>query len=279
MKNNTIEKEEILEYYNAGQEKERLFQGIGQIEFERTKEIISRYLLNDRQVIYDIGGGTGIYSRWLAEKGHEVHMFELSLKAVEYAKNINEKSNLPIHSIEVSDAREINREDESADIVLVMGPLYHIVEREERLKALKEAKRILKNDGIMICATISRFGSTLYGLSVYGRDNNLIDEDEFMGMIGREMTDGHHIRPEKYPKFIPRAFFHLPGEIESEIKDVGLKYEKIYSVEGPIWIVPSFEEKWKNTESKERLLNISRKVEEEESLMGMSPHLLLIAKK
>ncbi|WP_232381038.1 hypothetical protein [Paenibacillus tianjinensis] len=52
--------EQILEYYNAGTEKDRLTRGIGVIEWERSKVIISRYLSGNKQVIYDVGGGTGV---------------------------------------------------------------------------------------------------------------------------------------------------------------------------------------------------------------------------
>ncbi|WP_427339641.1 class I SAM-dependent methyltransferase [Caloranaerobacter sp. DY30410] len=272
--------EEILEYYNRGSEVDRLQCGIGKIEFERTKDIILRYLLKEKLVIYDIGGGAGTYSRWLAKLGHEVHLFDLSPKLIEIAreKSKNENEN-NIYNIELADARQINRPDESADMVLLMGPLYHLTERKERLLALKEAKRVLKEDGVMIVAAITRFGSTLYGLSVYGEKNNLIEEDEFMEMIERELTDGQHIRPEKYPGFIARAYFHLPDELANEIKEVGLEHEKNIAVEGPIWIVPAFEEKWSLEDSRKRMLKIARMVEEEKSIMGMSPHFIAIARK
>lgn len=269
---------QILEYYNAGAEKGRLENGIGKIEFLRTKQIITRYLSNEKKLIYDIGGGTGTYSRWLASLGHEVHMFELAPEAVEYAKSHNDDIK-PIYKIEVADARKINRENERADIVLVMGPIYHLTERKERINALLEAKRVLKKDGLMFITTISRFGSMLWGLSVYGERSNLIDENEFMEMINRELTDGQHIRPEKYPGFIPRSYFHLSSDLRDEVKEAGLRMEKIISIEGPIWFTPKFEEKWQDKNSRERLLQIAEKVEEEESLMGMSPHLLGIARK
>ncbi|WP_069649942.1 class I SAM-dependent methyltransferase [Caloranaerobacter ferrireducens] len=280
MSDNRKNVEEILEYYNKGIEADRLQCGIGKIEFERTKDIISRYLSKEKLVIYDIGGGAGTYSRWLAKLGHEVHLFDLSPKLVEIAKEKSKNENENnIYKIEVADARRINRPDESADIVLLMGPLYHLTERKERLLALKEAKRVLKEEGIVIIAAITRFGSTLYGLSVYGQKNNLIEEDEFMEMIERELTDGQHIRPEKYPGFIARAYFHLPDELANEIKEVGLEHEKNIAVEGPIWIVPAFEEKWSLEDSRKRMLKIARMVEEEKSIMGMSPHFIAIARK
>lgn len=57
--------EEILEFYNKGAEIGRLERGIGKIEYERTKDIILRYLPKEKATIYDIGGGIVVYSRWL----------------------------------------------------------------------------------------------------------------------------------------------------------------------------------------------------------------------
>ncbi|HYE68079.1 MAG TPA: hypothetical protein VEA58_05665, partial [Anaerovoracaceae bacterium] len=79
--------------------------------------------------------------------------------------------------------------------------------------------------------------------------------------------------------FIARAFFHTPEELKAEIEEAGLTHEKTLGVEGPIWIGPAFEEKWKDEKSKERLLKIAELVEDQESLIGMSPHMLAISRK
>ncbi|MFC3748414.1 class I SAM-dependent methyltransferase [Paenibacillus sp. GCM10012306] len=230
--------------------------------------------------MYDIGGGIGVYSRWLAELGHEVHMFELAPKAVEYARALQDsKQIVPIHTIEVADARSIARPDNSADFVLLMGPLYHLPERKERMAAIHEAKRVLKPGGIIIVSAISRFSSTLWGLSVYGGQNDYLEDPIFSAMIKQELTNGQHIRPEAYPSFISRAFFHLPEELNSELAEAGFMDTKMLAVEGPVWIVPTFTEKWKNEHSRAELLKICSLVEEQESLLGMSPHMLAVAKK
>ncbi|WP_258012334.1 class I SAM-dependent methyltransferase [Paenibacillus sp. F4] len=69
----------------------RLERGIGKIELERSKEIISRYLSESTHVIYDIGGGIGVYSSWLAELGYEVHLFDLSPQAIEFTPAATEQ--------------------------------------------------------------------------------------------------------------------------------------------------------------------------------------------
>lgn len=275
-----LDKQQILDYYNAGKENDRLQQGIGVIEWERSKEIISRYLPAGKTVIYDVGGGTGAYSRWLAGMGHEVHMFELAPEAVKHAESLQASGDVPaIHRIEVADARSLDRPDESADLVLLMGPLYHLPDEKERIAALREASRVLKTGGTMIVAAISRFSSTLWGLSVFGRQNDFIAESEFANMIERELTTGQHIRPDQYPYFISRAFFHLPEGLKKEIEAAGLHHQSTVAVEGPAWIVPAFAEKWQDERSRQALLHICSLVEEQESLLGMSPHLLAVARK
>ena len=210
-----VNEEEVLDFYNSGAEIGRLEKGIGKIEYERTREIISRYLPQEKATIYDVGGGVGVYSKWLGELGHEVHLIELSPNAVDYAKNINASTHSVIHSIEVGDARNINKLDESADILLLMGPMYHLIDIEDRLKALTEAKRVLKKGGLLVCAGITRYGSMLWALSVYGSKNMILDEVEFTNMIRGEIEEGQHIRPNKYPYFIARSYFHLPKEFEN----------------------------------------------------------------
>jgi 2-polyprenyl-3-methyl-5-hydroxy-6-metoxy-1,4-benzoquinol methylase len=258
---------QILKYYNNGAEIGRLHRGIGKIELERTKKLMLRYLPTQRKVVYDIGGGIGVYSSWLASLGHEVHMFELAPKQVEYAMELNQANSIPIYKIEVADARSIARPNESADVVLLMGPMYHLTEKEERIKSLKEAQRVLKKGGLMIVSAISRFGSTLWGLSVFSENNEIIKKDEFMDMIERELTDGQHIRSEKseYDHHIPRAFFHTPSELKEEIELAGLEHVKNYAVEGPVWIVQNIDQKWDQEENKKPLLKICEMVEDQES--------------
>ena len=159
---------EVYDFYNNGAEIDRLERGLGKVEFYRSKEIISKYI-TEKSTIYDIGGGIGKYSEWLAELGHDVTLIELAPTAVAYAKK-----NMKTHYIaEIGDAREINKPDESADVVLLMGSLYHLQNESDREKALKEAYRLLKKGGLLIAAGISKFSSATWALSVYGNGCDL----------------------------------------------------------------------------------------------------------
>ncbi len=128
------EMDELLGYYNQGGEEQRLVRGIGQLEFARTQEILRRYLPPPPAIIYDIGGGTGIYARWLAGLGYTVHLFDLTPGNIAIAQAINLKTPVgAIAACEVADAGNLDRPDGSADVVLLMGPLYHLVKLSDRL--------------------------------------------------------------------------------------------------------------------------------------------------
>lgn len=266
--------DEVFEFYNNGAEIGRLERGLGIVEFDRSKEIIARYL-KDELVIYDIGGGIGKYSEWLASLGHKVSLIELAPVAVEYAK---EHMTVPYEAV-TGDARKIEKPDSSADMVLLMGPLYHLNSREDRMLVLSEARRVLKDGGILITAGISKFSSATWALTVYGSVNDFIDDDIYMDMIRREMKTGEHIRPKEYPYFISNAYFHTIDGLRNEISEAGFTVKESAAVEGCSWITPDIAGKWNDPAKRERLLEIIRITEHEETMMGISPHFIVCASK
>ncbi|WP_099205993.1 class I SAM-dependent methyltransferase [Scatolibacter rhodanostii] len=269
--------DEVFEFYNAGAEKGRLERGLGKVEFLRTKEILEKYLSDSSYVIYDIGGGIGVYSSWLAELKNDVHLLELAPLAVEYAlKNQNGNH---IFSAEICDARNVQRADNSADIVLLMGPLYHLQNKTDRLQVLHEAKRVLKKGGLLFSVGISKFSSTTWALSTYGKDNLFLDDDIYYQMITTELSSGIHTRPQEYPYFLAQAYFHTPLELQGEIESSGFEIIDKYAIEGAIWFTPCLNEKWEEDKSRERLLDIVRRTENEDAIMGMSPHFMIVSRK
>lgn len=267
---------ETYEFYENGAEVGRLERGLGRIEAERTKELLSRLLPKGKLRLCDVGGGVGYYSDWLAGLGHTVTMIELAPSAVEYART---HQTTPYRA-ETGDARDLSMiESESMDAVLLMGPLYHLLEREERLLALREARRILKPGGPLISAGISKFSSATWAVSVYGEKNDFLDDEVYFGMLEGEILENKHIRPKEYPNFLSQAYFHTPEGLKSELAESGFSPEGLYAVEGCIWFCPTLQEKWENPESRERLLRLVRMTEQEPSLLGISPHFLAVGRK
>lgn len=269
--------DEVFDFYNNGAEKGRLERGLGIVEFYRTKEVLSNYIVKKGNIIYDVGGGIGVYSSWLVSEGNEVHLLEVAPNAVEYAIKSQSKDNL--FKAEVCDARNINRENESADIVLLMGPLYHLQNKEDRKKVLNEAKRVLKKGGILFSVGISKFSSTTWALSTYGNGNEFLDDPIYFNMIQNELISGVHIRPKEYSNFITQVYFHTPRELQEELEVVGFETIQKHAIEGVIWFTPFLNEYWKDEEKRNILLKILNQTDTEESLMGMSPHFMIVSKK
>jgi ubiquinone/menaquinone biosynthesis C-methylase UbiE len=276
----TIDKD-VLAAYNTGLEKNRLRTDLGLIEFERTKEIILENIPQKPSIIYDIGGGYGEYSWWLASLGHKVYLYDISEKNIEMANDLQgEYENAKLETKEIADARNINRPDNSADAILLFGPLYHIVEYDERQAALKECYRLLKPNGKLFTATITKYATLLWAITVYGVKNDLLDEDEFMGMIRRELQDGQHIRNEKSKyRGMGRSYFHVPETLDKELSEAGFRNNDIRGIIGPLWLTADIDEKWKQKEKRERIMEIVRLLEKEKPIMGVSTHIVSISNK
>src|SRR5437773_9574871 len=100
-------------HYNAGVERDRLLSGTSNLEFERTKRILSRYLPSRPATILDVGGGPGRYSFWLADIGHSVHLVDVLPVHVRQAHGFQRRSKNPLTSIGLGDARSLDFEDSS----------------------------------------------------------------------------------------------------------------------------------------------------------------------
>ncbi len=267
--------EALSDHYESGYEGERLTGGSGRLELARTREIIERFLPSPPAVVVDVGGGPGVYACWLARKGYEVHLIDALPLHVELARKASASQPAhPVASLNTGDARRLERTDSSADAVLLLGPLYHLIERGERIQALAEARRVVREGGAVIAAVISRFASTLDGLC-----QGFLDDPEFVKIVERDLKDGQHRNPTNHPAYFTTAYFHHPGEIASEFEDAGLSYENSLSVEGPAWLLQNFDEQWQNPARRERLLAAIRRVEDEPSIIGASAHILAIGRK
>ncbi len=141
---------EIIKYYKNFNEKERLDSSWGKLEFLRTLDILQRFIPDASAVVYDNGGASDRYSCLLTRMWYEVTLVDPVPLHVEQAKLASE--NQPIHPLKscmIGDARYLALENGSADVARIMGPLYHLVKREERIDALKKSFRVLKTGGIL----------------------------------------------------------------------------------------------------------------------------------
>jgi SAM-dependent methyltransferase len=265
---------EIISHYDEVDEDSRLQTGYFRLEFARTQELLSRHLPPAPARVLDVGGGSGVYAAWLAGLGYEVHLSDPVPKHVEQARVRSARLARPIGSARVGDARNIDDNDGSADVVLLLGPLYHLTERSDRTQALREVHRVLRVGGWLFAAAISRFASLMDSLR-----HGFFDDPAFAPILERDVAEGQHRNPTGNPMYFSTAFFHRPSELAAEISEAGFRLEKVVGIEGPGWMAEEFDSLWADERRRARLLEYVRKVEHEPELMGVSAHLMGIARK
>jgi ubiquinone/menaquinone biosynthesis C-methylase UbiE len=266
---------EVDSHYAGGVERDRLARGVGRLELARTQEILRRYLPPPPAVIADVGGGPGRYACWLAGLGYEVHLTDpVPLHVTQAGDASRAQPGRPVASLTVGDARSLARPDGGTDAVLLLGPLYHLTDRADRVAALGEARRVLRPGGVLVAAAISRFASALDGL----RSGYLVDP-AFAAIVERDLADGQHRNPTNHPAYFTTAFFHHPDELRREVTDAGLVLEHLLGVEGPAWLLQDFDAHWGDAGRRERLLGVVRRLEADPTVLGASAHLLVVARK
>ena len=265
----------ILSYYERFDEADRLARGGGLLEFARMQELIRRFLPSPPRVLLDVGGGPGRYSCWLAQKGYEVHLVDPVEKHVKQARKASESQpSHPLASVTQGDARSLSHSEGSADAILLMGPLYHLTVRDQRLSALREAHRVLKPGGLLVAKAINRFASLLDGLR-----RGYIDDPEFATILRRDLDEGQHRGHPNEVSYFTMAFFHRPEDLEGEVFEAGFDQLGLYSVQGPGEIASDLEGRMSDPTRRVQLLDLIRSVEQEETLVGMSSHFVVVATK
>jgi ubiquinone/menaquinone biosynthesis C-methylase UbiE len=155
----------ITAYYDRAPEESRLQQGAFQLEEARTRELIQRFAPPPPGVVVDVGAAAGAYALWLAEQGYVVHLLDAVARLVVEAERRSRAAVRPLASCRVGDARGLAISGDTADVVLLLGPLYHLTDAGDRAQALHEAARVLKPGGWLFAAAISRWASALDGLT------------------------------------------------------------------------------------------------------------------
>lgn len=175
----------LKDYYNNYDEDSRLLSRHGNVEFVTTMSYVERYLPNGAYIL-EVGAGTGRYSHALARKGYWVDAVELIDHNIEiFNQNTEEGENITVRQ---GDARDLSFiEDASYDVTLLLGPMYHLYNKSDKLKALSEAIRVTKPGGLIYVAYCMGDASVLqYG---FGR-----------GVI-RELIEKCMLDPETFAAF------------------------------------------------------------------------------
>ena len=260
-------------YYTRGNERERLSGPSGSIEFERTRDILQRFLPPSPSVIADIGGGPGRYALWLAERGYRVYHRDLiGLRVQQLQGELAERPSLSIDTA-VADARRLDLPDASVDAALLLGPLYHLPRRPDRVAVLAEARRISKPGGLVVAAAISRWAARLDGIiaqKLYERVPEALGELQNLERTG-------WIQPLFPGSFT--GYSHRPRQLRAEVLDAGLQLLSLVGIEGVSFLLADLAERIADPQALHVLLDSARALESVPELLGVSPHLLIIARR
>jgi ubiquinone/menaquinone biosynthesis C-methylase UbiE len=262
---------DITAYYNNDPEREHSRLELHQLEYDITWRYLTRYLPS-RGRILEIGAGTGRYTLELAKRGYLLTAVDMSEKLLEIGgERIAEEGLEKQVRFVLGDARDLNQiPEKDFDAVLVMGPLYHLVEEADRKAALHEATGHLKEGGILFSSFISRFG--IMGDLIRNVPGWIEDQAEVQSILemGRD--------PDHYPGSGFRGYFAKISEIVPLHEFSGLKTLIVAGVEPAI---SADDESYNNLSGTQRQLwlDLFYKLSTESSIIGASRHILYIGRK
>ena len=253
---------EVRAYYDERGEQVRLRTGgAGTLEFLRTQDILRRVLPPAPARVLDVGGASGIHAEWLAADGYAVHVVD------PVPWHVEASAALPGVTAALGDARALAADDRWYDAVLLLGPLYHLVERADRVGALREAARVVRPGGVVAAATISRYAVLLEAMRSGWHDLQHVVYEVLATAVS----------PPALPGFTT-AYFHRPEDVPPEFAAAGLGEVAQYAIEGPAWLYGNLRDQLADPALRTDLMNGLRAVEQVPSMHGASSHLLTVAR-
>ena len=242
-------------------------------EFAVTLRTLQAHLPPPPVRILDCGGGPGRYAIELTRLGHKVSLVDLSSGCLDLARAQAQEAAVKLYALEQGTAIDLSRfADEEFDAVLLMGPLYHLLEENERLQALQESYRVVRPGGLCFAAFITRFAPVRYAAAE--ASTLPVDEPEQLETIlgtGRLPPRG-----EAGSRFV--AHFAHPIEVPSLCRQPGFEVLEVLGVEG---VVSMIEENVNalSGEAWQSWVDLNQRLAAEPSLLGAAEHLLAVLEK
>ncbi|MDP9238212.1 MAG: methyltransferase domain-containing protein [Chloroflexota bacterium] len=150
----------VERYYDADAQKEWDRLDRDRVEFAVTLRALDEYLPPAPARVLDIGSGPGRYAIELTRRGYQVTLADISEAELALAREKATEAGVTLSAVTKADARDLRQfEDGGFDAVLLMGPLYHLLEESDRRRAVDEAVRVVRTDGIVMATNITRYAA------------------------------------------------------------------------------------------------------------------------
>ncbi len=262
---------DILAYYDSKPESEHQRLERHQLEFDLTRRFLERWLPATGNIL-EIGAATGRYTLWLAKRGYNITAVDLSETLLKTCREVISVAGMDDRvTYHKADARSLSGVVEDRfDAVLLMGPLYHLVDEADRLTALREAYQRLKPGGRIFSAFISRLG--IMGELIRRTPEWIEDQAEVRSILALGKDPEHH------PDGGFRGYFARVDEITALHEVVGFQTILLAGVEPGI---SADDESYNSLEGQRRRLwlDLLYEISTEPSIIGASRHLLYIGSK
>ena len=285
---NMTDFEKVKNYYRHFDEKNRLRNdNSGKLEFLMTMRILEKNLppvqttegdlaeSSDGVSILDLGGGTGVYSFPLAKKGYKVRLADLSETLLAQANKQKKEDNVQnLISCDQVNATDLScYKDESFDVVLLFGPLYHLTEKSEREKCISEVSRVLKKGGKIFASFIPHLSGSIalvqrFCWSPEQVDINTLEECFESGKF-KNLSD----------KGFQEGYYPASEEIENLFSANGFKKELLRSIRGFGYEKENVIFKFKNKNVFSKILDLIDSTAEDKSIIEMCGHAMYIGSK
>ena len=276
----------VKHYYSHFDEKNRLRNdNSGKLEYLMTMQILEKYLpavnaesdaeAGDKVSILDLGGGAGVYSFPLAKKGYQVTLADLSEGLLALAKKQKEEDHVTnLISCDLVNATDLSQyKDEQFDVVLLFGPLYHLLENDERQKCVAEINRVLKPQGKVFASFIPYLSGSISLVSRFCWSPEQVsietlkeafNSGKFNNLSDHGFQEGYYPKSEEIEKLFAQNGFEKLG-----LRSIrGFGYEK----EDMIF-------KFKNKKAFKDILNLINQTAEDKSIIETCGHAMYVGVK